>query len=188
MKESLRDVLRRYEPQFVDDDPTLREASVLLLLYERHGEPHVVFQKRSETVQDHKGQISLPGGASDPTDLDAAFTALRETHEEIGVEPHHIDVLGRLDDVRTISSYRMQAFVGWWDDPYDFTFDHREVAYLIESPLSLLNHPETLIHDRRTIDGREVVMPSYKHGDELIWGATARVVSNFLDVFRLIEP
>ncbi len=186
MKESLRNVLARYEPQMVIEDG-LRDASVLVLLYEREGEPHVVFQKRTDTVEDHKGQISLPGGGADPTDTGPEHTALRETHEEIGVAPEHIDLLGRIDDVRTISRYRMQTFVGWWDKPYPFEYSRHEVAYLIETPLAHLRAPETLIEDRRHVNGRDVVMASYQYGDELIWGATAMVVRNFLDICNLTD-
>ena len=186
MKEALRNVLAAYEPQMVTEDG-LRQAAVMLLLYEHDGEPHIVFQKRTQTVQDHKGQISLPGGAADPTDTGPDDTALRETHEEIGVAPEHIDVLGRIDDVRTRSNYRMQTFVGWWDDPYPFEFSKHEVAYLIEAPLHHLRQPETLVDDRRMVNGREVVMASYQFGDELIWGATAMVLRNFLDICSLTD-
>jgi len=160
---------------------------VLVLLYERNGEPHIVFQKRTETVQDHKGQISLPGGAVDATDAGPEHTVLRETHEEIGVAPEHIELLGRIDDVRTRSNYRMQTFVGWWDEPYPFKFNKHEVSYLIEAPLAHLRRPETLVDDHRVIDGREVVMASYRFGDELIWGATAMVMRNFLDICSLMD-
>ena len=186
MKDSLSHVLDAYEPQMVIEEG-LRPAAVLLLLYERDGEPHIVFQKRTNSVQDHKGQISLPGGAVDQSDAGPEHTALRETHEEIGVEPRHVELFGRLDDVRTVSKYRMQTFVGWWDKPYPFNFSRREVAYLIEAPLEHLRRPETFVPDRRVVNGKDVVMASYQFGDELIWGATAMVVRNFLDICTLTD-
>lgn len=188
MKEALRRVLSAYEPQEVEPGPGMRDAAVLLLLYMRGLEPHIVFQKRTHTVEHHKGQISLPGGAIDRDDPGPAFAALRETHEEIGVHPSDVDLLGRLDDLVTVATnYRVRPFVGWFTGDYGFQHNQREVAYLLEVPLSHLAHPTTMVADVREIGGRRVVLPAYRFGDELIWGATARVLSNFLDLYRVIE-
>ncbi|GAB4328762.1 MAG: hypothetical protein Kow0010_12810 [Dehalococcoidia bacterium] len=188
MKEALRRVLAAYEPQQVEPGPGARDAAVLLLLYERSGEPHIVFQKRTHAVEHHKGQISLPGGAIDPDDPGHDFAALRETHEEIGVHPSDVELLGRLDDVVTVATnYRVRPFVGWFVGGYGFRHSEREVAYLLEVPLSHLARPETLVPDVREIDGRRFVLPAYRFGEELIWGATARVLTNFLDLYRAIE-
>jgi 8-oxo-dGTP pyrophosphatase MutT (NUDIX family) len=112
-------------------------------------------------------------------------TALRETHEEIGVEPAHIEVLGQLDDMVTISNFLVTPFVGWLDRyPYTWKFSDHEVAYLLEVPLSHLCDPANLIPDRRVINGREYEFQSYQFGDDLIWGATARMLGNFLDIMR----
>ena len=76
-----------------------RKASVLILLYPRSGEDYVIFTRRTDTVEHHKGQISLPGGSQDPTDPDPVYTALRETHEELGVDPDLLEVVTTLGDV-----------------------------------------------------------------------------------------
>lgn len=173
----------KYEPQTLEIDPRMPAAAVLLLMYEHEGEIFVIFQRRSEQVRDHKGQISFPGGARDPEDVDLLSTALRETHEEIGVLPGDVDILGRLDDMTTISNFRITPFVGWLRRyPYTWSFSDEEVAYLIEAPLHTLLDPDTLIPDRRSINGRDYVFPSYQVGEDLIWGATARMLTNFLDV------
>ena len=99
MKEALRATLAAYQPQTIQLEPGRARAAVLLLLYDRKGRTHVVFQKRTEHVETHKGQISFPGGMADPGDSGLAFTALRETHEEIGVHPSDVEVLGQLDDI-----------------------------------------------------------------------------------------
>lgn len=188
MKEALRRVLTAYAPQEVELEAGSRDAAVLLLVYERGGEPHVVFQRRTETVEHHKGQISLPGGAVDPGDAGHAAAALRETHEEIGVHPGDVRLLGRLDDMITVvTNYRIRPFVGWFEGSYGFRHSEREVAYLLEVPLAHLADPGTLVADVRVIGGREVVLPSYRFGDDLIWGATARVLTNFLDLYRVME-
>ncbi|MGI8925297.1 MAG: NUDIX hydrolase [Tepidiformaceae bacterium] len=182
-KERLRAALAEYQPQVIELGGHMA-AAVLVLLYDHGGSSHVVFQKRTDLVQDHKGQISFPGGGMDPGDTDLLFTALRETQEEIGVEPVHVDVLGRLDDHVTVSNFRVTPFVAWLAHyPYEWRFSDEEVAYLLEVPLPHLLDPATLIPDRRFIDGREYVLPSYQFGEDLIWGATARMLTNFLDVW-----
>jgi 8-oxo-dGTP pyrophosphatase MutT (NUDIX family) len=188
VKERVRQALAAYSPEGIEADPAVAPAAVLLLMFEHEGRPHVVFQKRTDRVRDHKGQISFPGGAQDPGDTDLLFTALRETHEEIGVAPEHVDVLGQLDDMITVSNFRVTPFVGWLSHyPYAWRFSDEEVAYLLEVPLDHLRDPATLVPDRRFINGREYVFQSYEFGQDLIWGATARMLGNFLDILRTVE-
>ena len=187
LREGLRGALAAYEPGRHDRGEG-RPAAVLLLLYERDDGVHCLFQQRSHQVEHHKGQIGFPGGARDAGDASAAVTALRETHEEMGVAPADVDLLGELDEIRTISGFRVRPFVGWlrgW--PYPFRHDPREVAALLEAPLAHLADPATLADDVREVDGRRVVLPSYRWGDHLIWGATARILANFLDVCRTLD-
>src|SRR5438477_3032478 len=80
-------------------DTPHRRAAVLLLLYPRSGEDYIIFTRRTDTVEHHKGQISLPGGSQDPTDPDAIYTALREAQEEIGLDPSMVEVVGTLHDM-----------------------------------------------------------------------------------------
>lgn len=188
LREDVRRALGAYTPQTIEDDPAVPPAAVLLLIFEHEERPHVVFQKRTDRVRDHKGQISFPGGASDPEDETLLATALRETHEEIGVSPEHVEVLGQLDDMLTVSNFRVTPFVGWLSHyPYPWRFSDEEVAYLLEVPLDHLRDPATLVPDRRFINGREHVFQSYEFGEDLIWGATARMLGNFLDILRTLE-
>ena len=188
MRDHVRELLSRYAPERIEPDPPLPPAGVLLLLHERPTGPHIIFQKRTDSVRDHKGQISFPGGAMDPGDHSVLFTALRETHEEIGVDPEHVEVLGQLDDMTTVSNFLVTPYVGWLDRyPYEWRFSHHEVAYLLEVPLDHLLAPVNFVPDRRIINGREFVFQSYKFNDDLIWGATARMLSNFLDLIRALE-
>lgn len=183
MKTALRTALQRYTPSAIDDQPALTRAAVLVLLYDCLGATHVVFQRRSERVVHHKGQVSFPGGAMDPGDEHPCSTALRETHEEIGVSPEDVEVLGQLDDLVTISGFRVTPFVGWLQRyPYPWRFSPEEVAYLLEVPLATLRDPAAFVPDVRSFEGRQVVLPSYRVGPDLIWGATARIVANLLDV------
>lgn len=188
MRDDVRRLLAGYEAIPQEPDPPLPPAGVLLILHERPNGPHIIFQKRTESVRDHKGQISFPGGATDPEDPSVLHTALRETHEEIGVHPEHIEVLGQLDDMVTVSNFLVTPYVGWLDRfPYEWKFSDHEVAYLLEVPLDHLLDPKNLIPDRRVINGREYEFQSYQFGDDLIWGATARMLGNFLDILRGLE-
>ncbi len=188
MKGALRAALAAYGPQSIEVEPGRALAAVLLLLYEHEGRTHVIFQKRTEHVDTHKGQISFPGGMADPGDRDLVFTALRETHEEIGVRPSDVEVLGQLDDIVTVSNFRVTPFVGWLNRyPYEWRFSDAEVAYLLEVGLDHLRDPGTLVPDRRVANGREHVFPSYRFRDDLIWGATARMLANFLDVLATVD-
>ncbi len=192
MRDRLAAALSAYTPQRLDErgdaPPDVKAAAVLVLFYEHNGEPHVVFQKRTETVDAHKGQISLPGGAVDPEDPHLLHTALRETHEEIGVHPDDVEVLGQLDDLVTISNFCVTPFVGWLKRPRaEWSYSRHEVAYLLEVPFSHLANPDNHVPDRRTIRGQDFTFPAYQFRDDLIWGATARMLANLLDVCASFE-
>ncbi|HCV00569.1 MAG TPA: CoA pyrophosphatase [Dehalococcoidia bacterium] len=187
LKEELRSALQSYQPGRMDR-PDAIPAAALLLLYERDDGVHVLFQERSYQVEHHKGEISFPGGARDEKDGSAAGTALRETYEEVGVAPDDVDLLGELDEIWTISNFRLRTFVGWLQDwPYPFQLQQSEVAALLEVPLGYLAEPGNQVEDVREINGRCVVLPSYYWEEKRIWGATARIVTNFLDVYRTLE-
>ena len=188
LREQLREALAVYEPGR-SDRRGAKPAAVLLLLYERDDGVHCLFQQRSQRVEHHKGQISFPGGARDAGDASAAATALRETHEEVGVAPADVDLLGELDEIWTVSDFRVRPFVGWLRDwPYPFRYAPREVEALLEVPVAHLADPASFADDVREIDGRRVALPSYRWGEHLIWGATARILTNFLDVCRTLPP
>jgi 8-oxo-dGTP pyrophosphatase MutT (NUDIX family) len=141
-RDLLRPLLATYEPK-LNDAPGLIPAAVMLLLYERDGEEHLLFQVRSQLVEHHKGEISLPGGARDPEDESLLATALRETHEEIGVAPEHIEVFGRIDDFTTRTNFVMAPYVGasTAPAPYPFQAATLEVDQLLEVPLAHLLSP-----------------------------------------------
>jgi len=187
MRDRIRDILSRYEPADIEPDASLWPAAVLVLLYQHEERLHIVFQKRTDKVDAHKGQISFPGGGHDEEDPDLVRTALRETHEEIGVHPDDIEVLGRLDQMKTISGFAVTPYVGWLHRyPYEWVFSEHEVAYLLEVPLDHLLDPENYVPDRRQFNGGWATLPSYRFEDDLIWGATARMLQNFLDLYTTL--
>ncbi len=173
------------EPKRIERDG-LPRAGVLIPIYVQDDVPHVLLTVRSEHVEFHKGQISFPGGAHDPGDADLVATALRESEEEIGLMRHHVDIWGQLDDIVTISDFIVSPYVGVVTEPapYPFTPSEIEVAELIAVPLPHLHGPDGLNTEPTTWRDMPVRTPSYSFGEHLIWGATARMLQEFLDLTR----
>ena len=178
--QQIRTFLAGYQPVRLSVDGT--PAAVLLLLYEKQGEPHILLTRRTNYVEHHKGETSFPGGAFDAEDADLLTTALRETHEEIGVHPQDVEVLGRLDDIVTITDFLVSPFVGKLHSPdYPFVANAHEVAELVEVPLRHLMDERNLERTVRPFRDRVVPILTYSYGDHRIWGATARILKGFLD-------
>lgn len=179
--QQIRDFLADYRPQRLSHDKAI-PAGVLLLIYEKAGEPYVVLTRRTEDVEHHKGETSFPGGAFDPDDGDMLTTALRETEEEIGVRAEDVEVLGQLDDIVTITGFLVSPFVGvlrrW---PYPFAANAEEVAELVEVPLGHLMDERNLEEGRQRFGDRWWPILTYNYGDHRIWGATARIFKGFFD-------
>ena len=178
----LRASLAAHQPVVVDA-PGLRRAAVLAPLVFKGPEPYVLFTERTHDVATHKGQVSFPGGSIDPTDADARQAALRETHEEIGVRPDQIDVLGRLDDVVTsAATFVVTPFVGVMDDGAAHIASRGEVARILEVPLAHLLDPERRHPDANTHHWM------YEWQGTAIWGATARMLNQLLHILGLVDP
>ncbi len=180
MRDLVRRVMARHEPNMLVAEG-FPPAAVMILLYERDGEEHILFQVRSQHVEHHKGEISFPGGAKDLEDESLLITALREVEEEIGVAREHVEVFGRFGDRTTRSRFLMTSFVGaiTHPAPYAFQIAGHEVDELLEVPLRHLLDPIS-IEIAQTESGQE--MRSFRFGEHLIYGVTARVLSDFLDI------
>ena len=185
MVDHIRVALARYEAKRIESNG-LPRAAVLIPLYLKREVPHVILQVRTELVEHHKGQISFPGGAEDPGDVDLEMTALRETEEEIGLAREDVEVWGRLDDLITVSNFIVTPYVGRITKPapYPFAPSGFEVAELLEVPLPHLHDPSS--ENREPVPWRDrlVPPPSYGFGEHVIWGATARILAQFLDLAR----
>lgn len=167
-------------------DTSFTPAAVLLLLYARHGEYYVIFNKRSQEVEHHKGEISFPGGMKGPEDKDLRACALREAWEEMGICPEDVSVLGELDTVVTQGTrFAVYTFVGTIPYPYRFNVSATEVAEVLEAPLSALFDPR---NQREEVylspDGVLARSYAYAYNHHLIYGATARILRQFLTIFR----
>ena len=183
MIDEIRTRLGAYSPALIEGQQLAR-AAVLLPLYISGGDPHVLFTRRSELVEHHKGQISFPGGAYDESDPDLRHTALRETWEEVGVAMDHVELLGQLDEMITVSNFLVRPFVGLITQPgpYPFIHSEHEVAEILEVPLAHLRAEENVIAEPRLYQGREILAYSYIWREHIIWGATARILKQFLDI------
>lgn len=158
-------------------------AAVLILLYPHRGVLHLPFTRRTDTVATHRGQICWPGGAQEGGES-LVGTALRETEEELGVDPAAVEVLGQLTPLPTGSSgYLITPVVGWTPARPAFRLDAREVAELLEVPLVLLRAPGVLRQEIWNLGGRQRAVPCYRVEPQVaIWGATAMILSEFLVV------
>ncbi len=152
----------------------------MLLLYPKNGEYYVLLNKRTEDVEHHKGEISFPGGSKDENDDTLLTTALRETHEEMGISPDDVELLGELDDMATSTRFLISPFVGSIPYPYVFKPSLSEVAEVLEVPVAALTDSQNLRDEIRIVEDDLVRTPVYAHQGHLIYGATARVLTHFL--------
>lgn len=164
--ERLRERLRRHPGRSLDLPALLlRESAVLVPLFLREGRPHLLFTRRPPTLKSHGGQISFPGGVREQGDLTPLHTALRETKEELGIAPELVEVLGMLDEIPTITRYRILPFVGVIPGELRYLPSAEEIEEIIEAPLSELE---------------ERAPRFFYFGRHLVWGATARILHNLL--------
>lgn len=175
----------------VPDDA--RKASILVLLYPHEEELHLVLMQRQSKYKEndkHSGQISFPGGGYEEIDKTFERNALRETREEIGVPEDAITVLGKLTDLYIpVSKYMVYPFVGFVPERPQFELDDNEVKYVIEVPLSHLQNPENKKTTTRKLNQHITLqdVPYYDVFEHVVWGATAMMLSEFLEVVETID-
>jgi 8-oxo-dGTP pyrophosphatase MutT (NUDIX family) len=156
------------------------DAAVLVPLYIEGGELHAVFTKRREDLRRHPGEISFPGGRYDEVEPDLQSTALREAEEEIGLPSSAVELVGALQPTPTIATgYAIYPFVGLIEPGRTWTLSAREVAEVLE--LSLRELRDGYVRQRLIRRGLPIRTDTYVVGDNLIWGATARILSDLFD-------
>jgi 8-oxo-dGTP pyrophosphatase MutT (NUDIX family) len=164
-----------------------RQAAVLIPLYSENNEWHLVYTRRTEQVEQHRGQVSFPGGLVEEHDESAHETALREAEEEIGLKKEAVQILGTLDWLLTVTQFQILPFIGLIPWPYVFQPNPDEVARVFSVPLRWLMDPGNLeLRYRLPIpEGPEVPVYYFKPFEgEIIWGATARITLNLLDILK----
>jgi 8-oxo-dGTP pyrophosphatase MutT (NUDIX family) len=176
-------------PNFRKDFPNSgipEKASVLLLLYPVDNKPYIVFIKRTEYQGAHSNQISFPGGKYEDSDITIQTTAIRETQEELGNQLDGIEIIGCLSTLLIpVSGYEVHPFVGYLNYYPGWNPDPKEVSYLIETPVELINDPETKTVEIWNFEGIEREVPIYKIKNEKIWGATAMILSEFETISKI---
>lgn len=166
-------------------EQTPQKAGVLLLLYPRNDDLTIIFTKRTTYDGPHSGQISLPGGKIETFDSSIIETALREAHEEIGINPSDVEVLGMLTPlIIPVSNFEVAPVVGYMKKPSDFIIDPSEVDYLIEVSFSHLVDPRIVKQKKMLLHDQMSLIPFYLIDDHEIWGATAMIISEFVELIK----
>jgi 8-oxo-dGTP pyrophosphatase MutT (NUDIX family) len=183
--EQINAILRGREPAVIEEGSSqYRQAAVLVPLFRDKDEYKILFTKRTDRVDEHKGQISFPGGSVDEGDASYKETALREAFEEVGLLREDVRILGRTDDHLTVASnFIIHPFVGFIPYPYPFEINSHEVKRLIEVPFSsFVENPAATRKDVYEFEGVLYEGPVYDYQGDIIWGASARIMENFLEI------
>lgn len=180
LKDKIRTALAAHQRIPMAPGPT--PAAVLLPLFRKNGEWHVLFTKRTAHLNHHSGEISFPGGVRHAEDADLLQTALRETWEEVGINPEDVEVLGILDDFLSIHNYLVTPYVGMFPANYPLKLNPHEIDKILEVPLSHLLRPEIFRSEDWSWKGRAHPVYFYNCGEEEIWGLTAAILRQFLDI------
>ena len=166
------------------EETSLKCAAVLVPLVWHEDEWHLLFTRRTDIVESHKGQVSFPGGACDEGETTPEETALREAEEEIGIQPDSVKVLGRLANLVTITYFRVTPVVGVVRWPAVFRVGEHEVARVFTMPLGWLANPANRWQFELSGTRRSLIA-FHPYDGELLWGATARMTVDFLNVLGL---
>ena len=183
MKDHIRDCLAALEPRMFTDG-FIREAAVLMPIFEWRGEYHFLLTRRTEEVQTHKGQISFPGGMREENE-ELVQTAIRETYEEVGIEADRIEIFGRFHDFISINGYRVTPFAAFIKEPFVTAPQPSEVAEILYAPFSVFLDPDKLRIEKTVFMGKTVNVYFFSYGTHLIWGLTARIIKEFIETLNL---
>ena len=163
-------------------DVQFRNAAVIIPIFFKDQEAHLLFTKRTDKVEHHKGQISFPGGMRDTDDNDLRETAIRETWEEMGIKEKDITILGQTDNFLTNTNFMVTPYVAHFPYPYPFIVNEDEIANVLEIPLRHLINPEIFRIEKWKRNGVLWDVHFYDFYGENIWGVTGFLLSNFLSI------
>ena len=175
------EILRTRTPKAIAGDD-FRLASVLAPIQERPDGDYLILTLRSKNLSSHSGQVAFPGGSVDPGDAGAVDTALRETHEEIGVDPGHVRIVGQLDQVFAGYNFLVTPFVGLIPHPYEFHPDPRETAAVFAVPVAALLKQDGPDAGPPLVQEGRSPSTTFRYQEWDIWGATARMVKQLLEL------
>ncbi len=158
-----------------------RAAAVLIAIINHEKGAQVLLTRRPENMASHPGQVAFPGGKVEKSDDSIVDAALREAHEEVGLDPSLVDIIGYLDTYQTSSGFRITPVVGLVPSSYQLVIDKREVEEAFEVPLEFLMTAENHQKHSRIWQGKNRAYYAMPYGDRFIWGATAGMLKNFYD-------
>ena len=182
LEHELEHILSQREKRKLDPDG-LVIAAVLCPIFIKDGEPHILLTKRTDMVEHHKGEVSFPGGKLDNTDPDLLHCALRETSEEVGIDPQDVHVIGELDDFYTVATnFLVVPFVGTIPYPYKFQLSAREIDEVLGVPMEVFFDPARRRTEIWDVWGQKTKVIFYDWHEYIIWGATARILKHFIDL------
>ncbi len=162
-----------------------RKAGVLILIYPKNQELHVAFIRRTEYNGPHSGQISFPGGKTEKEDFDIIQTALRESHEEIGIDPKKVKIFGELTPLHIpVSNFLVYPIIGRYENTPKFIADPTEVKEILEIKLKDLLDPTYCTTKEFNYGDISFLAPIYNPNNVTIWGATAMILSEFLEIVK----
>lgn len=186
MKQKLKQFLSLRQKRYITE-AHLKPSAVLVPVFSTKGQYYILLTRRTEKVKEHKGQISFPGGAYEEEDKTLLNTALRESAEEIGLKPEDVEILGELDDTPSLGSdYVISPFVALIPWPYKFELNKDETDEIIEVPVSALLDNKRTCQDTEIHNGKTLNTYFYRYQGNVIWGATARILHQFLEIFTQV--
>lgn len=186
-KDEIKSILKNHKKHVIQAR-RYKYSAVLLLLYERNQEPHILLTKRTDNLKKHRGEISCPGGSMEPEDETLLDTALRETEEEISIPRNQIEILGELEDMFTLSRYIITPFVGFTQYPFDIKVSNDEVEYVIEVPLNVFLTKDLFSENYHEFQGKKFPIYYYTFNEHVIWGATAYMINQFIQLIFNYNP
>jgi len=184
MKQKIKQILSHYDKKRINSKDLIPSA-VLVPLFYAHGEYHLLFTERSGEVNFHQGEACFPGGIRQPSDASLISAALREAEEEIGLARKDVEFLGELDDAITVTSgCVISPFVAFIPYPYPFNPNPDEVQQIFSIPLSALMDRSNFSQEYATINGQTFPVYFYEYAGHTIWGATAYIVRQFVELLQ----
>ena len=176
----------KYWPAFLTSRlaATLKPAGVLIPVMQRDEGMSVLLTRRSAELKHHAGQVSFPGGRMEQSDRNIAITALRETHEEVGIPPQAVQVIGYLNPTPTVTGYAVTPTIGVIDGTVELAIDASEVEMAFEVPLDYLLDRRNYSQAEREFQGQRFPVMEVNYAGERIWGATAFMLSRFIKVIK----
>ena len=156
-----------------------KKAAVMIIFMEKENSPHVLLTLRTDRVSTHKGQVSFPGGGFDSLDKNMLDTALRETMEEVGIDPGEIEILGEFDEYISIVGFHVYTFVGALNSVQKYNPSKDEIDIIFEAPFSIFYNEEYTKCEKVNYSGRDYDVYYYDYNNITIWGLTARILTDF---------